>query len=78
MSRDRWGCTRVGGRIPTLVRSDRLDHAHENGQYGAVSARMVLPSAVVTGPVTRRSRRHVGPNSGARAEYAATNMQGYQ
>jgi len=23
-----------GGRIPTLIRSDRLDHAHENGPYG--------------------------------------------
>ena len=23
-----------GGRIPTLVRSDRLNHAHENGLYG--------------------------------------------
>jgi len=75
MSRDRWDA-RVGGRISTLVRSDRLDHAHENGQYGAVSARIVLPSAVVTGPVTRRSRRHVGPNSWARAEYAANEYAG--
>jgi hypothetical protein len=48
MSGDRWGCTRVGGRIPTLVRCDRLYHAHENGQYDAVSTRMVPSSGVVT------------------------------
>jgi hypothetical protein len=38
-----------------------LDHAHENGQYGVVSTRMVPPPGVVTAQVRTASPRRPAP-----------------